>query len=112
KSNSENAKGKEPKADDGAAKVDADGFAFGGVTVLDFSDGVKFVGEVTNNTGKDYQTTMFTLTIYDASGALVDTAGFVVNNFSNGRTKSFEALAPRVPPDKAKKYKIQFDQGI
>jgi hypothetical protein len=69
-----------------------------------------FIGEITNESGNDYQLASFKMSLYDSTGELLDTAAIIVNNISAGQTKSFEAYIEDVPSDYL--YKIDFENGI
>jgi hypothetical protein len=74
--------------------------------------GTECIGEVFNNTGNDYQTAMFTLSLYDANGRLLETSPFVINSFPNGQTKSFSCPFLSTARNLIDHYKFQFDGGM
>lgn len=69
-----------------------------------------FIGEITNESGNDYQIAAFKMSLYDSAGELLDTAPIIVNNISAGQTRSFEAYIENIPSDYL--YKIDFENGI
>ncbi len=73
--------------------------------------GAKFIGEVTNHSGKSYKLANFVLSVYTEDRQLIDTAAFVVTNLRNGQTKTFSALfADELPSGLS--YKIDFENGF
>lgn len=74
--------------------------------------GVEVIGEIKNNTSRNYRVTSFTMSAFDAKGRLVGTATINVTNFASGSVKSFEALFPNLSASQFERYKIQFEGSI
>lgn len=60
----------------------------------------EFLGEITNNSGKDYDMAIFTLSIYSEDKKLIDAPTFIIHNFANGSTVTFGAASTQKLPDK------------
>lgn len=75
--------------------------------------GTRFIGEITNNSGKNYEQAVFKLSVYDASGKLLDVLQFVMNGFRNGDTDTFEAISMKVlPSPDISKLRVKFEMGM
>jgi hypothetical protein len=72
--------------------------------------GFRIIGEITNNSGRSFRLTSFTLSVYDSSHRLVDTAPIVINNFADGRTRSFDTQVEALP--EGWQFKIDFENGV
>jgi uncharacterized membrane-anchored protein YhcB (DUF1043 family) len=68
------------------------------------------IGEITNNSYKDYVTVFFTLSMYDKSNNLIDTSLIQIHNLGKGQTKSF-SIGIDVVPKLIASYKIDFNVG-
>lgn len=73
--------------------------------------GTHFIGEVTNDSGHNYEMATFKLSIYSESGALLEVLDVVVPSFNKGQTKSFNADSLE-PIEGIAKVKLQFETGI
>ena len=73
---------------------------------------LKVMGEVTNNSGKNYTLANFVVTLYDENGGLIDTGYANVSNLADGETKSFMAPILGLSDDQVDKYKMQFENGF
>ena len=87
-----------------------EGFFASNVSFSNGDFGCEWIGEIRNDSGRDYSLANFVLSIYDPSGRLLDTAYINVSSFRAGQTKSFRAMAGRVPDQV--RYKIQFENGL
>ncbi len=80
-----------PSSSDGWTSI-GDGFSYRGVSFSSTQGISTAIGEIRNESNKTFLVTLFTLNVYDASGALID-AGFVgVENFGSGQVKSFQSI--------------------
>lgn len=68
------------------------GFSYRGVSFSSSQGFTTALGEVRNESNKTYMVTLFTLNVYDASGALIDAGMVGVENFGAGQVKSFQSL--------------------
>lgn len=101
-----------PAAESEQAAMGAeDGFRFQNVAFRPTYGFTKVIGEVQNLTPSSYSVATFTLTVYDASGAIAAVDHLVVSNLKPFGTKTFEALIDAELPEGAK-YKIQFDAAF
>jgi len=73
---------------------------------------VKMLGEMTNDSGKNFKAASFIITFYDQKGQLLETGDFLINNFSKGQTKPFTAYIENLIYESIHRYKIEFDFGI
>ncbi|MFV2074129.1 MAG: GWxTD domain-containing protein [Thermoanaerobaculales bacterium] len=86
-------------------------FAYSNVSVRRTSAGYfEAIGEVTNNSGKSYQTAKFTISLFDGERNLLDVQEFFVSNLTAGETKSFDVIVER-PFAEIENYKIDFNLG-
>lgn len=73
--------------------------------------GTYLIGEVTNQSGRDYsEFAFFKLSLYDASGRLLEVDNLMIENFAAGQTKSFSELLDDAGRNTSK-VKIDFDNG-
>lgn len=84
--------------------------SFSNVTFRNEHGFIKIIGEATNNSSKNYNSIIATITFYDESGAILNSAPIVIGNLSSGNTKTWDALTPDFSKNPAK-YKIQVDGG-
>jgi hypothetical protein len=49
-------------------------------------------GEITNNSGKSYETAIFKLSFYDGAGKLLGAADVAIEDFEAGETVTFEGV--------------------
>lgn len=90
---------------------DGSDFRFRNVTFREGYGLTRALGEVQNKTDAAYSFAMFTLTVYDDSGAIAAVSHFMVSDLAPSETKTFEALITDPLPDRFQ-YKIQFDTGF
>ncbi len=101
-----------PASESGPSAMGAeDGFRFKNVAFRPTYGFTKVVGEVQNLTPSAYSVATFTLTVYDASGAIAAVDHLVVSNLKPFGTKTFEALLDAELPEGVT-YKIQFDAAF
>ncbi|MBO8154786.1 FxLYD domain-containing protein [Thermovirga sp.] len=81
------------------------GFELKNIQYRDSMFGTEFLGEMINKSGKDYSYTMFTLSIYDSDGNLLDATTIIIPHFPNGSTRTFGTQSRKKLPSKIK-YKI------
>ena len=70
--------------------------------------GVDVIGEIANNSGKDYSFAMFKISLYDTNNRLLGIGNIVIPNLGNGQKKSFETMI-EVEMSAIDKYKIDFE---
>ncbi len=92
----------------------AGGFFYKNVHFKDSGVGyIKVIGEMTNNSGKDYLLAHFRISVYDEDDNLLESELIIISNFSNGQTKTFEGyIYTDYDLSQMSKYKIEFDSGI
>ena len=73
---------------------------------------IKAIGEMQNESGKDYQLANFVLSVYDVDGNLLETGYINISYFNNGSTKRFDAIIGEVHLKQIKNFKIQFENGF
>jgi hypothetical protein len=73
--------------------------------------GNQALGEITNESGKNYQSAIFILSVYNKNEELLDTAYIDISNIPNGVTKSFQTFLLNTSIDQVSFYKIQFEIG-
>ncbi|MBM7623768.1 FxLYD domain-containing protein [Sporohalobacter salinus] len=70
-------------------------------------------GEMTNETGKDYELVKFTVNFYNWSEELINSEPLYIENFNDDQTKSFEvSLFEEDEYEDIDDFKIQFEGGI
>jgi len=95
----------------GTAKIKG-GFSHKNVKLTKSMGMVKVLGEMTNDSGKNFKAASFIITFYDQKGQLLETGDFLINNFSKGQTKPFAAYIENLIYESTHRYKIEFDFGI
>ena len=88
------------------------GFSYKNVKLTKSMGMVKMLGEMTNDSGKNFKAASFIITFYDQKGQLLETGDFLINNFSKGQTKPFTAYIENLIYESIHRYKIEFDFGI
>lgn len=86
-------------------------FEYKNISFKDNGNYIKVIGEITNNSGKDYKVANFMISVYNNEGNLVSTGYANISNLSNGQTKSINTLIEG-QRSKVSKYKIQFENGF
>ena len=74
--------------------------------------GTQCLGEMTNNSGRDYTLANFIVSVYDENEKLIETAYINISNFAKDDKKSFEALLIDSQASQIASYKIQFENGM
>lgn len=88
------------------------GFFYENVSFKSGMLGNQALGEITNESGKNYQLANFILSVYNKNEELLDTAYINISNIPNGVTKSFQAFLLNTSIDQVSFYKIQFENGL
>lgn len=88
------------------------GFSYKNVKLTKSMGMVKMLGEMTNDSGKNFKAASFIITFYDQKGQLLETGDILINNFSKGQTKPFTAYMENLNYESIHRYKIEFDFGI
>ena len=88
------------------------GFSYKNMKLTKSMGMVKVIGEMTNDSGKNFKAASFIITFYDQKGQLLETGDFLINNFSKGQMKPFTAYMENLIYESIHRYKIQFDFGI
>ena len=86
-------------------------FIYNNVKFKNSLNRVEVIGEITNNSGKDYSYATYMVSVYDNSGQLVDTGSLFINNLKDGQTKSFIGFLD-TKLSAFEDYKIQFETGM
>ncbi len=73
--------------------------------------GTELIGEIENKSARDCGVAIFTATLYDKEGGLLDTEKFIVNNFPAGAKRTFEVSFLDLPFRKVQggSFKIDVD---
>jgi hypothetical protein len=71
---------------------------------------VRVIGEITNLSGRSFESASFTLNVYDPNGRLVDSETIIKLNFAEGHTKSFVVYVETMP--RGSELRIDFDFGF
>lgn len=83
---------------------------------ISFNEGARgrntVIGEITNNSGKNYDLAMFRISFYNNQEQLLGTERISMNNFRNGSTRSFDQLVRNIDINKVDRYRVEFDQGF
>jgi hypothetical protein len=87
------------------------GFIYDNVNLKTSYGTTEVIGEMTNNSERNYQIANFIISLYDESGSLLGTGYINISNFSNGQTKTFRGMLSGTYPN-ASKYRIQFENGF
>ncbi|MEX0938207.1 MAG: FxLYD domain-containing protein [Pirellulales bacterium] len=90
----------------GVGQVGNSDFTFKGVRHKGRGD---FVGEITNNSGKHFQAASFRLSVYNASGEILDTGQLSIVDFAVRQTRSFATFVDDGP---IAYYKIDLELGL
>jgi hypothetical protein len=98
------------RVDAGAAKSSP--LAFSNVHIQTTNTGTQMIGEVRNNTGKDYQFLNLTFRFYDKGGNLLEISHEIISNFPAGSDKAFEADIEHATPANIATYKVDMDNGV
>jgi|SaaInl7_200m_RNA_FD_contig_31_2290623_length_642_multi_8_in_0_out_0_1 hypothetical protein len=94
-------------------KKDAgEGFFFSNTSIKKGPLGTQCIGEMANESDKDWTLANFVVSVYDADGALLETAYINMSNFKKDAKKSFQAFLVNSTVDQIASYKIQFENGM
>lgn len=88
---------------------ESDGFTISNVSFNSYVGMTKVIGEVKNNTDKNFSFATFIVSVYDGD-KLIATGNIIISNISNDQKKSFEGLID-VPFNAFDNYNIQFETG-
>jgi hypothetical protein len=67
-------------------------------------------GEITNNSGKSYETAIFKLSFYDETGKLLGAADIAIMNFEAGDTVTFDGISEK-DLSNWETYKVRLDMS-
>lgn len=95
-----------------SAKPAGSGFFYSNVSISTGMLGTQCLGEMTNNSGRDYTLANFIVSVYDENDRLIETAYINISNFAKDDKKSFEALLIDSQASQIASYKIQFENGM
>ncbi len=96
------------------AQYTSDNFPYKNVVLNDAgygSNGIDAIGELTNNSGKNFNAASFVMSLYDKDDRLLGSNYIILNNFTNGQTKTFNTIILDTDYKSVAKYKIQFENG-
>lgn len=94
------------------AKPAGSGFFYSNVSISTGMLGAQCLGEMTNNSGRDYTLANFIVSVYDENEKLIETTYISISNFAKDDKKSFEALLIESQASQIASYKIQFENGM
>ena len=89
-----------------------EGFFFSNTSIKKGPMGTRCIGEMANESSKDWTLVNFVVSVYDNDGALLETAYINMSNFKKGAKKSFQAFLINSTVDQIASYKIQFENGM
>jgi len=87
------------------------GFVYKDIKLRGSNGRINITGKLTNQTGKDYQSTTFIIKLYNNLGSVIGTNYIQLNNFADKQTKSFK-LTTAGYLSQVKDYVIKFESGI
>lgn len=88
-------------------------FSFENLSATAGDFGLEVMGDMRNESGSDWATTIFQVSAYDPSNRLVGVSGFFVNNFESNATASFTATFLDVPGSaKDITFRLHFQGGV
>lgn len=93
------------------AIAQGNGFELSNLSWQNSPMGVTLLGEIKNNSGKSYDTTIFGIAAYDESGKLLDRLQVAINDFKVGAVESFKAMGTTALPSKVS-FRIKLDIGM
>ncbi len=99
---------------------DNQGFQYSNVTMAQRSNpllgqsGVGYMGEITNNSGKDYYFATFKISLYGKDGGLIAIQEFTVFEIANGTTQSFDTgpILDSALKDQVESFRVRFGGGM
>ncbi len=93
-------------------KFAGNGFYYKNVSFKSSMIGNQALGEVINESGKDYQLANFILSVYDSNEQLLEAAYIPISNIPSGVTKSFTTFLLNTSVGEIVSHKIQFENGF
>ena len=93
-------------------KSAGNGFSYKSVSFKSGMIGNQALGEITNESGKDYQLANFILSVYDSNEQLLEAVYINISNIPNGVTKSFATFLLNTSTSEIASYKVQFENGF
>ena len=93
-------------------KSASNGFYYKNVSFKSGMIGNQALGEITNESGKDYQLANFILSVYDSNEQLLEAVYINISNIPNGITKSFTTFLLNTSISEIASHKIQFENGF
>ena len=99
------------RADWSTSSPRANDFTYKNVSVKSKNGYVELIGEVTNNTGKDFTIANFVVSLYGENSSLLAVGSISMSNLAHGQTKSFRSIV-EADHSKMKEYKIDFENGF
>ncbi len=90
----------------------AGGFSYKNIVlkeVVSDSGQIIAIGELTNDSGKNYEATTFVMSLYDKDSKLLGSNYIILENFLNGQTKTFNTIITDTDYKTVEKYKIQLE---
>lgn len=87
-------------------------FTYDNVRIIYSDDKIEIMGEMTNNSGKDYEIAYFIITLYEFSDEILNTDDIFISNFNDGQTKTFETTIYGDYSKYHDDFKVQFEDGI
>ena len=90
--------------------VDVEEFPVKSVRFEHIEDMTMVQGEITNNSGKSYETALFKMSFYDDAGDLLGAADIAIMNFKEGETVTFDGISMQ-DLSGAKTHKIRLEMS-
>ena len=88
------------------------GFFYSNTSITAGPLGTQCVGEMTNNSDRDYTLVNFILSVYAGNEELLGTAYINISNFAKGDKKSFQGFLIEIKKSQIASFKIQFENGL
>lgn len=95
------------KSTNNPSSSSTDKVSYSNISISKSSGTIRVLGEITNNTNSNISILWITVSFYDSSGKLLDTAVDTEANLGPHDTKTFEAMG--LDPGNYKDYKVQID---
>ena len=91
-------------------KIDM-GFSFHNASIVQDGSYLALIGKMANQSGEDYTAASFSVSFYDKDQKLVAVKSLILQNFPNGRMKTFKEILFDLP-ETATRFEIEFDSGF
>lgn len=87
------------------------GFYYSNISLKKHENRTECLGEISNNSGRNYAMAIFRFSVYDDIGKLIGAKQIMIQNIENGMTKSFSEDFYKISSNIIVGYKIQYETG-